>query len=165
MNTLYQELVERIRGEVPDLERLVHRALQAWSQAQRESGDRDFFLDSVALNLHGFYSGVERIFELIARHVDRKLPDSETWHRDLLLQMSQEMEDVRPALIGEDGAIALDEFRRFRHLVRNVYTTNLVPDKLVGLMSALSGLWRKLKAELLAFAEFLQRLAEAADPG
>jgi hypothetical protein len=25
----------------------------------------------VALNLHSFYSGVERLFELIARHVDR----------------------------------------------------------------------------------------------
>jgi len=28
------------------------------------------YLDSAALNLHGFYSGLERLFELIARHVD-----------------------------------------------------------------------------------------------
>jgi hypothetical protein len=34
----------------------------------------------------------------------------------------------------------LDEFLRFRHLVRNVYTMNLVPDKMAGLMSALPGL-------------------------
>jgi len=49
----------------------------------------------------------------------------------------------------------LDEFRRFRHLVRNVYTVNLVPDRMVGLVSALSELWPRLRAELLAFADFM----------
>jgi len=42
------------------------------------------YLDSAALNLHGFYSGLERLFELIARHVDGAIPSGETWHRDLL---------------------------------------------------------------------------------
>lgn len=31
--------------------------------------DQDIYLDSVALNLHGFYSGLERLFELVARHL------------------------------------------------------------------------------------------------
>jgi len=135
MSGLYFELAERIRGEIPDLERAVRRALQGWSQAQRMP-DEQAYLDSVALNLHSFYSGVERLFELIARHVDRALPDSKTWHRDLLQQMARDLVDLRPAVISQDSAQTLDEFRRFRHLVRNVYKMNLIPDKMAGLMSA-----------------------------
>jgi hypothetical protein len=150
MNAACQELAERIRGEVPDLERLVERALQAWSHVQR-APEEQAYLDSVALNLHGFYSGLERLFELIARHVDRGLPAAETWHRDLLQQMARDLTGVRPAVIAQDNALALDEFRRFRHLVRNVYT----------LMLALPELWPGLRAELLAFAEFLEELAQA----
>lgn len=165
MNALYEELVERIHGEVRDLECVVQRAVRAWSHAQRVLADQDVYLDSVALNLHGFYSGLERLFELIARHVDRTLPASETWHRDLLQQMIHDLADVRPAVIGQDSALALDEFRRFRHLVRSVYTTNLVPDKMAGLMSTLPGLWPKLRTELLAFADFLEELARASQTG
>jgi hypothetical protein len=165
VNSSYEELVERIRGEVPDLERVVQRALRAWPQAQRASGEQDAYLDSVALNLHGFYSGLERLFELIARHVDRTLPAGETWHRDLLQQMARDLADVRPAVIGQDSVLALDEFRRFRHLVRNVYTTNLVPSKMAGLMAALPELWSRLHAELLAFANFLEDLVRASETG
>jgi hypothetical protein len=43
-------------------------------------------LDGVALNLHSFYSGTERIFELIAANVDDILPKGENWHQALLKQ-------------------------------------------------------------------------------
>lgn len=160
MKVVYEELAERIRDEMSDLEHLVQRALRAWKQTQ-EVPDEQAFLDSVALNLHGFYSGLERLFELIARHVDDKPPAGETWHRDLLQQMGREIVDMRPAVIGQDSVLNLDEFRRFRHLVHNVYTMNLVPDKMAGLISVLPGLWSRLHAELLAFADFVEDLAQA----
>ena len=34
MNKLYEELVERIRGQAPDLDRLIQRSLLAWNRAQ-----------------------------------------------------------------------------------------------------------------------------------
>jgi hypothetical protein len=127
--------------------------------------DESAYLDSVALNLHGFYSGLERLFELIARHVDGAVPSGETWHRDLLQRMTQDMAGVRPAVLSQGTALTLDEFQRFRYLVRNVYTTSLVPEKMAGLMSALPGLWPTLRAELLAFADFLEALAQAKKQG
>ena len=39
--------------------------------------------------LHSFYTEIEKILKLIAREWDRKLPSSDSWHKDLLLQMSQ----------------------------------------------------------------------------
>jgi hypothetical protein len=138
----------------------VQRTLHAWKRAQISTTDQDVYLDAVALNLHSFYSGLERLFELVARHLDHNLPSSETWHRDLLQAMAHDVPNVRPALIDPDRANALDEFRRFRHLVRNVYTTNLIPAKMTGLLQVLPDLWSRLKNELLAFANFLDRLAE-----
>jgi hypothetical protein len=161
VNEVYRELAERIRGEAADLTRVVQRALHSWSRGQGLAAERDVYLESVALNLHAFYSGLERLFELIARHVDRVLPAGERWHHDLLQQMTKEMAETRPAVISPDSASTLDELRRFRHLVRNVYTFNLVPQKMEPLMSALPGLWQRVQAELAAFADFLEELAQA----
>jgi hypothetical protein len=161
VNKLYEELVERIRGETSDLDRVVQRALRAWNQSKKAPKDQQVYLDSVALNLHGFYSGLERLFELIANHVDQSPATGDMWHRDLLKQMAEEMANVRPAVIGPDRASSLDELRRFRHLVRNVYTFNLVPEKIKPLISNLPLLWSQVQAELLAFADFLSDLARA----
>lgn len=149
--------MERIRGEASDLDRLVKRALRAWNQCKKPSSEQEIYLDSVALNLHGFYSGLERIFELIARHVDEKIPSGDLWHRDLLKQMSKEQKDLRPAVISIGSFSSLDELRRFRHLVRNVYIFNLLPEKVEPIVSDLSNLWSKVQAEILAFADFLEQ--------
>ncbi len=101
MTSFFEQLAERIRGETPELERVVQRALLAWSVAAQNPED-DMYLDSVALNLHGFYAGVERLSELIARRIDHDLPDGQTWHRDLLWQMAMDIPGVRPAVIDEN---------------------------------------------------------------
>jgi hypothetical protein len=155
----YQNLVERIRSEVSDLEQVIDRAEQAWLHVETSPEDQYAYLDSVALNLHSFYSGLEKLFELIARHVDQNLPNSENWHRDLLQQMAEDLPSLRPAVISQESANIVDEFRRFRHLVRNVYTTELVPEKMAGLMELLPELWPGLSAELLAFADYLDALS------
>jgi hypothetical protein len=76
VNAVYRELVERIRGEVPDLDHVAQRSLQSWSRVQRVSNEQDVYLDSVALNLHSFYSLFSNYLlslfprRLLSRHVD-----------------------------------------------------------------------------------------------
>lgn len=161
MSNTYDNLSDRIRGETPELDRLVKRTLSAWEGAKQVSGEQEIYLDSVALNLHGFYSAIERLFELIARHLDQSQPTGEMWHRDLLKQMSHEVENIRPAVISRPIASSLDNFRRFRHLVRNIYTFNLAPDKIESLIIELPDMWTQLQEELTAFADFLTDLAKA----
>jgi len=48
------------------------------------------------------------------------------------------------------------EYRRFRHLVRNVYTIHLLPDRLSNLVCELPSLWHQTRAEMSAFADFLE---------
>lgn len=161
MKELYKGLSERIRGESSDLDRLVFKAHEVWEKLEKTTANKDVYLDSVALNLHGFYSGLERIFELIAKNIDCHIPSGEMWHRGLLKQMGQEIEEVRPAVISTNAVEFLDELRRFRHLVRNVYTFNLVPEKIEPLIKGIFSQWPQMKLELLAFADFLEALAES----
>ena len=163
MTSVFVELAERMKAEMADLESAVTRAMRAWARSDDAVVDKDIYLDSVALNLHSFYSGLERLFELIARHIDQVLPSSETWHRDLLALMCHDVAGVRPAVVSEKSERQLDALRRFRHLVRNVYATNLVPEKMASLVDGLRELWPELQAELLAFAQFLEYVARDED--
>ncbi len=67
--------------------------------------------------LHSFYTEVEKILKIIAREWDGSLPASESWHRHLLVQMS-EATPTRPAVLSADLLATLKEFLAFRHLFR-----------------------------------------------
>jgi hypothetical protein len=121
----YQLLALRIQDDTEELERTVRRVERAWQAARRVEIDQDMYIDSAALNLHGFYSGLERLFQYIAEEMDGGPPRGEAWHRELLRQMTVEIAGVRPAVISAETAHGLDEYRRFRHVVRNVYAEHL----------------------------------------
>jgi len=118
-------LAARIRIDLPELAFLVERARQGWNKAKTLNDD--YYLDGVALNLHGFYSGLEKIFEKIAATVDGSVPNAANWHQELLSQMSMEIPEVRPAVISQELRDMLEDYRGFRHVVRNVYTHLLNP--------------------------------------
>jgi hypothetical protein len=149
----FQGLTKRIRQELAELNEVIGRLEEAWQRARR-SGD-DFYLDSVALNLHGFYSGIERIFVHLAQTLDGSLPIGENWHQALLVQMSKEVTGIRPAVISQQTLKRLDEYRGFRHVVRNVYTFHFDEAKLEKLVMGVRGAFDQVRAEILAFAEFL----------
>ncbi len=155
MNERLLPLAHRIRDELGELERLIQRAQEGWRRAQQSSDD--FYLDSVALNLHGFYAGVERLFTLIAGLVDGTRPVGANWHQVVLQQMADEVPRVRPAVISPGTHAALDEYRGFRHLVRNVYTFQLDPAKVGRLVQHAPAVLGQMSRELLAFADFLEQ--------
>jgi hypothetical protein len=157
----YSALSGRIRQALTDLERVVVRAEELLGKAQ-QSGD-DGYLDGVALNLHGFYAGVERIFEDIARNVDESVPAGPDWHRDLLLQMSAVIDGVRPGVITQQTRYCLDEYRGFRHVVRNIYTFNLRPSRLQELTRDLPACHGSLLGEVNTFFDFLEALTRTDD--
>jgi len=149
------QLAERIRDELAELEQVQQRIEAGWHRVQ--SSNDDYYLDGVALNLHGFYSGLERIFELIVTRVDSTKPTGENWHQALLVQMTTEAPGVRPAVISTLTHSQLDEYRGFRHIVRNVYTFKFDPAKIEKLVMNVQVTLAQVRAELLAFAEFLEQ--------
>ena len=157
-------VIKRIVRELPDLDRTIIRAERSWKQAPT-AVDIDVYVDSAGLHLQSFYTGLERIFEQTARQIDEKVPTGDSWHYDLLLQMGRELAGIRPALLSSASVKGLDEFRRFRHVVRNVYATNLDPEKMENLFTLLPDLWPQVRSELLAFADFLRLMEDETDAG
>lgn len=151
----------RIRQKLKDLEQVVSRAEQAVAAARRHPGDQDFYLDSAALNLHDFYTGLERLFHTIAAHIDRSVPVGGEWHRELLRQMGIEVAGGRPAVLSAEAVRSLDEYLRFRHVVRNVYAFTFDLERIERLVRRLQPAFETVRTDLLAFADFLERLAHA----
>lgn len=154
MTESLKHLAKRIRNELPEIEHTLNRATEGVKRA-KQTGD-DYYLDGVALNLHSFYSGIERIFELIAANIDDILPEGENWHQILLKQMAEEMTEVRPAVISDSVRLGFDEYRGFRHVVRNVYTYKFDSARIEKLTEKAGPLFARLREELLAFADFLE---------
>ena len=152
---IVKELIERIHQELGEIPRVLARMDEGWELFRRSNDDH--FIDGVALNLHSFYLGIERILTHVAETIDGNLPRGENWHLLLLQQMMTEVPRVRPAVISTETGMKLDEYRRFRHVVRNVYTYNLDPVKIRKLVRSASELFTQTKAELLAFAAFLEQ--------
>jgi len=138
--------MSKIEEELFEIETLVLRTLKAWESAERTSDD--LYLDSVALNLHGIHSGIEKIFELIAKDIDSSVPSGDSWHIELLKQMATEIKQVRPAIISKQTFELLNEYRGFRHIVRNVYTYNISIKKLAPLVGELSSAFNCVKGDL-----------------
>lgn len=162
MRDKYRELIEQIHEEILHLEHSFQRVLKEWQYMITDEDRQESHIDSAALNLQSFYTGIERLFRLIAKHIDRSLPSGESWHSDLLKQMTTELADIRPAVIKGNSITILDELLGFRHRVRNIYAFELIPENIGKLVLTLNDFWPELHAELLAFAEFLEEL-EAQD--
>ena len=88
--------------------------------------------------------------------IDGSKPAGENWHQALLEQMSIEMPGIRPAVISDVTREQLDDYRGFRHIVRNVYTFNFDPVKVERLVVKAPSLFARIQTELLAFAKFLE---------
>lgn len=155
MTSSLSHMAERIRSELVELELVLKKIEEGWNRAALS--EDSYYLDGVALNLHGFYTGLERIFEVIAVNADGEKPKGQNWHQELLKQMSNEIHGIRPAVISESSCAKLNEYRGFRHIVRNVYTYNFDPVKIRKLVMALPDLFDQVRAELMAFADFIDQ--------
>jgi hypothetical protein len=104
--------------------------------------------------LHSFYTEIEKMLKIIAREWDGSLPVSESWHRDLLVQMS-EVTAGRPAVLSEDLLPILKEFLAFRHLFRGASIALMRWDKLYPLVTKVDWTYRRVSEELKAFQDFV----------
>lgn len=152
----YITLAARIRLLLKDVEKSIQRAQLLMKKAIQTNDDG--YWDGVALNLHAFYTGLEHIFEDIARTVEQSAPTGKDWHADLLTQMATPIPNIRPAVISNESRQCLDEYRGFRHVVRNVYAFNLYPARLQTLTQGLEKCFQTVQNDLSRFIDFLESL-------
>ena len=128
-------LVDEIEAELSNMQVAVVTTARLLEKVQ-QTGDEDY-LGSIALNLQSFYTGVERLFITVAKTVDEIVPTGDSWHQQLINQMAIALPAVRQPVISARTQTALDEFRRFRHVVRSHYAYQLDPDRVKDLAEKL----------------------------
>jgi hypothetical protein len=67
----------------------------------------------------------------------------------------------RPAVLSECSQKGLQEYLRFRHLVRNLYADELRPEPIELLLKQLPLLWQKLESDLREFRSWLRDVASS----
>jgi hypothetical protein len=110
--------------------------------------------------LHDFYTGIEKIFESIAKEVDRRLPLGEEWHSELLHQMTLDIPGLRPPVITAQAEKKLREYLGFRHLFRKRYGFELDWQKLKKLLLGMPQIRSNLETEIGKFFDTLNSLLQ-----
>jgi len=156
----YAVLRGRIQQQLQDLEMEYQYALD---QAQlAETSNIGAYWIAAGFGLQGFYTGVEKIFEQIARSVDGSLSrESERWHQELLEQMRIEVPDIRPAVIEDETYRLLRTYLGFRHVLRNNYTHRLDSRLIAHNIATLPDCYKQICRAMDHFQQFLQQVDEA----
>ena len=105
--------------------------------------------------LHDFYTGIEKIFENIAKEIDQRMPPGEEWHSELLHQMTLDIPGLRHPVIASVTEKKLHEYLGFRHLFRKRYGFELDWEKMKRLLDRLSQILSNLEKEFEAFFKIM----------
>ena len=72
--------------------------------------------------------------------------------------MQSDVDNLRPPALSEELGELLDEFLRFRHVVRNIYAFHFDPERIERLVGRMRPAFQQVRTELLTFVSFLERV-------
>src|SRR4030042_5622486 len=98
-NDRIPELIAEIEDELRRIEDLSAGISETWDSMPKAIKKKRIHEESLALKLHNFYTGCERIFCKIADDINGGVPRSADWHKRLLKSMCLEIENIRPSVI------------------------------------------------------------------
>ncbi len=113
-------LAAQLEEDLGTLDRLavaIRRLLQRTGDEQGEW----LRVRALSFELERWYIAIESTIERAVRTLDGSVPDSRSWHEDLLRTAGIAITGLRPALLSRDTVDALREVMRFRHFARHGY--------------------------------------------
>ncbi|ACK67327.1 hypothetical protein PCC8801_3358 [Rippkaea orientalis PCC 8801] len=119
INSSIIALKSLIEDEFTALERIVKTTEESLKTINQCPSQLE--LNGFASYLHQYYTGIEKIFQRIAIHIDHYCPTGEHSHIDLLNQIASDIPEIRKAIITPEQAIILREYLAFRHFFRHAY--------------------------------------------
>jgi hypothetical protein len=150
----FVRLAASLRAEVERIDRTVWEAAAAGKRLSSRSPSA-LELRGLGAIVHDFYTGIERLLVKIAPELNGGLPQGLGWHRELLQNMTLDLPGIRPPVLRQETARALEEFLRFRHLFRNLYGFELDWARIRPLLRRTASTWKRVKRDLKAFLAFL----------
>lgn len=164
-----QRSPQELRGLAIDLEnelaRMQHLADdigQVRVEIDEDPQHARLFYENLALKLHNFYTGCERIFNLIIAELNGAPLSGFDWHQRLLDRMTSTWDD-RPPMLSHETAHQLREYLGFRHVVRNVYGYELDTERVERLVDRYPFVWHRFQEDVARFLHWLRSLADQLD--
>lgn len=116
----------------------------------------DFIETAAAASiLQSFYTGIENLVLYLCKSLDGALPQTQSWHRDLLDYASKDTEK-RPAIFDASTRNILVTYLDYRHVVRHGYARKLRADRTRELLLDAPKAWESARENLNHFIESLQ---------
>ena len=107
-------------------------------------------LSALAAMLHSFYNGIENIFKRTTLELGDRMPDGESWHKNLLDGMT-EATGNRNAVLSPHLRSRTKEYMEFRHVFRHAYNFDLRWDRMKTLVLGCEETRQLLEGELDKF--------------
>lgn len=155
-----EKLAQRIVDERAKIERIVGHIKVALQDIEDvpDRYRRSVEIE-IAKHLYDVYMGIETIFRQIARKVDEQIPQGETWHKDLLAQMTEPRAE-RPPVISQKTAQRLEQFLGFRHVFAHLYSIQLDYEQTEKNAKSIEKLFQDVSKELETFIDSLAQHVE-----
>lgn len=148
-----------ILEELKNIERKVSIIEKRKKEMKKHDIETDVYLDSLVHNIENFYMGIEEIFKRIALFTGEGIPEGPRWHSALIKGMARDIPGVRPPVLEQETKNLLDEYRMFRHLVRNIYTFNIIPEKVMKLARRIPKAFISFKKNFNKFLNFIEKIS------
>jgi len=139
-------VIEQINFKINDIDKLFKEYELIFEKIKVQEPDL-FDMTIIGSVLHSFYNGIENIFEIIAKNIDKSIPTGNKSHQELLHQMASE-NNKRNELISEELYFRLREYATFRHFYRHAYSFQLNWLKMKPLVDNMYFTWDEVKASL-----------------
>ena len=157
-----KRLTQRINDKLTKIESTVDGIAKALEDIEvLPIAAKPYIQESIAKKLADVYNGMENIFKRVAREVDMHLPTGDSWHKDLLTQMTEQRLE-RPPVISEKTSSRLDDLLKFRHAFNNIYAEELVYEKIEPRAKSIDALFASISQDLNTFADSLEKPEEDA---
>ena len=153
-------LAAELRSTLPVLDRIdrFHDEFQRKPHASRRSVENAIIVSDVLVS---FYTCLETAFLRISQFFENALDDAR-WHEQLLAAMTWTVPGVRERVISDATRAALSELRRFRHFKRYYFAFDYDWERLDLVRSKYLACRSRVRADLEAYAAYVERLADEA---
>ena len=152
---MLKQVIEKIEFELSEIEKL----FEIYDSLIEHCKHGHFDLiegTAMATVLHSFYNGIEKIFLIIAKKIDKNIPKSFKWHKELVTQMIEE-NNYRKNVITQELADDLNEYLGFRHYYRHSYVFTLDLTRINNLTTNVMDIWQNFKNEVSIFLNAIKQ--------
>lgn len=135
------KLKARVEAELENIKRILEELEKVKDRENKELVE----VVGIGAYIQNIYSGMENIIKQILIDLDVRIPDSPTWHKDLLKLA------CKHKIINEEMFEEIGQYLLFRHFFMHSYGFLIQEEKLSPLMNNISQLFLKFKEKIDTF--------------